>query len=149
MIGIALIHLLFHWDWLTKMAKKLAVIVQGKACGLTKYGLFNVWLDFTIAISFIIAAISGVNFLFSTGGSLSVRNQDFLFSRTAWDLIHTWSGILMTIAAIVHFVIHWRWVVNVSKRVVVNLFSKQELPQPVGLNVIGSEAITINATEGK
>ena len=136
MIIIATIHFLVHWDWVVMMAKKIVILIQGKACGLSSYGQFNVWLDFVIGLSFFIAAISGVYFLISPTGSLPILSQDFIFSRTVWDLIHTWSGIVMTITALIHFGIHWRWVVNVSRRIFVGLFSKQVSSLPAGSNAI-------------
>ena len=41
----------------------------------------------------------------------------FLFTRTTWDLIHTWAAIVLIAAAVVHFAIHWRWIVNVTRRI--------------------------------
>ncbi len=38
------------------------------------------------------------------------------FQQRTWDVIHTWSGVLMVLAALLHFVIHWRWAVNVTER---------------------------------
>ena len=52
-------------------------------------------------------------------------DPNFLLSRSTWDLIHTWSGVVATVAAVVHFAIHWRWVKNVSRKFFVSL-----LPQP-------------------
>ncbi|MCJ7569662.1 MAG: DUF4405 domain-containing protein, partial [Anaerolineales bacterium] len=40
----------------------------------------------------------------------------FLFTRTTWDLIHTWSGIVLIIAAGFHFLIHWKWIKKVTYR---------------------------------
>jgi len=44
-----------------------------------------------------------------------------LISRSSWDLVHTWSGVIMISAAVVHFAIHWRWVVNVTSRFFLSL----------------------------
>jgi hypothetical protein len=38
------------------------------------------------------------------------------FTRTAWDLIHTWPGVALIAAAIIHFVIHWNWVTKVTAK---------------------------------
>jgi hypothetical protein len=42
-----------------------------------------------------------------------------LFSRTTWDVIHTWSGVAMIAAAILHFAIHWRWIVKVAGKLLI------------------------------
>jgi hypothetical protein len=31
-------------------------------------------------------------------------------------LIHTWSGVALILAAMLHIVIHWRWIRNVTIR---------------------------------
>jgi hypothetical protein len=62
-----------------------------------------------------------VYFLFvPDGGYQGGRNPGWdphiLWSRTTWDLIHTWAGVVLIIAAVIHFAIHWRWVKNITKR---------------------------------
>jgi hypothetical protein len=59
------------------------------------------------------------------GGSNAGWDPDFLFSRTTWDLIHTWAGATFIGAAAVHFWIHWRWIKNITSRFFLSL-----LPQP-------------------
>lgn len=68
-----------------------------------------------IGLTGLITAISGVYFLFDTSNSHSAQVL-FLFNRTTWDVIHTWAGVLMIISAILHFIIHWKWVTKVTKR---------------------------------
>ncbi|NMC52741.1 MAG: DUF4405 domain-containing protein [Chloroflexi bacterium] len=117
MVVIAAIHLILHWDWVVKMTKKMLILIQGKACGLTAYGQFNIWLDFVLAVSFLLTAVSGVALLAITGIPVPEIASGILLSQTAWDMIHTWASIVMTITAIVHLAIHWRWVVNVSRKI--------------------------------
>jgi hypothetical protein len=38
-----------------------------------------------------------------------------LFSRSTWDLIHTWAGVILIAAAVLHFAIHWKWVCKVTR----------------------------------
>jgi hypothetical protein len=102
----------------------------GQGTKLSQGGKVNVAINLLIAVSFLLCAVSGVYFLFGTsGGYEGGRNPNwdpgFLLSRTAWDLIHTWSGVVMMVAAVLHFAIHWRWVKNVTKRFFLSL-----LPQP-------------------
>jgi len=75
---------------------------------------YNILLDAIIAMSFLICAISGVYFMFFAESGPS--SKVILFSKSAWDLIHTWSGVIMTITAILHFVLHWKWVTNITKK---------------------------------
>jgi hypothetical protein len=41
-------------------------------------------------------------------------------------LIHTWSGVVVSVAAVVHFAIHWRWVKNVTLQLVGSLLPQRD-----------------------
>jgi uncharacterized membrane protein len=121
MIGAAVIHVAIHWDWITMMAKRMVSAILRKGTHMSKGAVVNLIVDSLIAVGFILTAISGIYFLFApTGGFQGGQNlgwdPGFLFSRTTWDLIHTWGGVVMIAAAVVHFVIHWRWIKNVTAR---------------------------------
>lgn len=114
MIAAIFVHFMLHWNWVSGMARRIWKSATGKGARLNRHGYFNVAIDLAVAISFLLAAVSGVYFMFVTGGRWAA-DPLFLFSRTAWDLIHTWSGTVMIAAAVAHFVIHWKWVVKVTK----------------------------------
>jgi len=121
MIGAAVIHIAIHWDWIKMMAKRVLNAVVRKGAQMSTGAKVNLIVDVLIAVGFILTAISGIYFLFApTGGYQGGQNlgwdPGFLFSRATWDLIHTWSGVVMIAAAGVHFVIHWRWIKNVTTR---------------------------------
>jgi hypothetical protein len=40
-----------------------------------------------------------------------------LFSRITWDLIHTWSSVTLILAGLLHFAIHWKWALKVTRKV--------------------------------
>ena len=109
------------------MAKRMARSVTGRGTRMNRHGIFNVAIDAAVAIGFLLVAISGVYFMFA--GTGRAADPLFIFSRTTWDLIHTWSGVAMIIAAVIHFAIHWRWVVKVTAKVVPS-FRPQ--PAPAG-----------------
>jgi hypothetical protein len=52
-----------------------------------------------------------------------------LFNSAAWDLIHTWAGVIMISAIVIHFWIHWRWVTNVTSRFFLSLWQRPGLAQ--------------------
>jgi hypothetical protein len=122
MIVIALVHLVVHWNWVTMMARRVWHAWTGKSEPMNARGRFNVLVNALVAVSFVLAALSGVYFLFA-GGSHGGANPDplFLFTRATWDLIHTWSGVVMILGALAHFAIHWRWVVKVTGKIVTGL----------------------------
>jgi hypothetical protein len=131
MIVVALVHIVIHWSWVISMAKRVWREVTGRSASMNTYGHFNVAIDALIALTFILASASGIYFLFA-GGSHGGTNPDplFLFPRATWDLLHTWSGVGMILAALVHFAIHWRWVVKVTGKVFGGLLPNLALKQP-------------------
>ena len=121
MIGAAALHIVIHWDWIVMMAKRLLSTLWSKGAQMSKGAKVNVLVDAVIAFSFFLTAISGIYFLFAPTGGFQGGNNvgwdpSFLFSRTTWDLIHTWAGVVMIGAGALHFVIHWRWIRNVTVR---------------------------------
>lgn len=79
------------------------------------------WTDAGLLISAALAALSGVYFLFlPNGGYQGGRNPfydvNIIFSRATWDDLHTWGGVIMIMAAIIHLALHWRWVTSMVRR---------------------------------
>ena len=122
MVAVALVHLVYHWKWVLSMARRLWRQAVGKAEPMNRNTALNVLVNALLALGFILSAISGVYF-FVVGGSHggTIADPLFIFTRTTWDLIHTWSSVVMIAAALVHFIIHWQWVVKVSRRLVNNI----------------------------
>jgi hypothetical protein len=120
MIAIATIHIPLHWSWIMTMTKRIFKIMLGQCKGMNARGQFNLMINGVIGLSGLLAAISGLYFLFFPGGQGgSMLFTTLLFSRTTWDVIHTWSGVAMIAAAILHFAIHWRWIVKVAGKLLI------------------------------
>ncbi|HBY08654.1 MAG TPA: hypothetical protein DEH22_13045 [Chloroflexi bacterium] len=136
MIVAALVHIVIHWNWIVSMARRVwGELTQGQN-RFNRRSRYNLLINAAIGLSFIITALSGLYLFFVPGGSHGVVDPVILFTRTTWDLIHTWAGILMIAAAVIHFSIHWRWVVKVSgKMVKASLpdFDAQSTPQITNL----------------
>jgi len=131
MIISALLHVIIHWSWITGTANRTWQVITGKRQLFGPRLTYNIILDALIGISFVICAVSGIFFMYYPHGGQNT--QTFLFSRYTWDMLHTWSGVVLTIAAILHFTLHWKWVVNITgkffrKRQAVVL--ETELPLP-------------------
>jgi len=116
MVAAVAVHFTLHWAWVQSMTRRMARALTGRGASLNRRGYFNVAVDATIAVSFLLAAISGVYFMFAPGGH-GATGATFLFSRTVWDMIHTWSGVTLIVAAVIHFAIHWRWVTKVTSNI--------------------------------
>ncbi len=97
-----------------------------KKFGVSTQTRNNWWVDAGLFISALIAAISGVYFLYlPKGGYEGGRNPMYgivlLFERHTWEDLHTWAGIGMILVAIIHLVRHWSWVVNMARKMVKEL----------------------------
>jgi uncharacterized membrane protein len=121
MIVSVLIHVAWHWSWVTMMSRRLWRTLNRTGSRFSRGAIINVLVDLGIALGFLVTAVSGIYFLFLPSGYQSGRTaawqSNLLFSRTTWDLLHTWGFVVMLLAALLHLAIHWRWVVNVTRRV--------------------------------
>jgi hypothetical protein len=119
MIAIAIVHLVFHWKWVVSTTKRVfrGFFVKKNPLTMSAGSWRNILVDGVLALGFLICAATGI-FLFFTPETKGGINADpmFLFSRTVWDLLHTWSGVAFISAFLLHFVIHWGWVVKVGRK---------------------------------
>lgn len=118
MILAAAVHIVVHWKWIVNMSRRVAQEMFRRERRMNARSRYNVGINALIGLSFLVAAISGVVLLFTPGGREASSMMALFFSRTTWDLIHTWAGILMILAAALHFAIHWGWVTKVSSKVI-------------------------------
>jgi hypothetical protein len=123
-IAAIFIHLPLHWRWISGTTKRISSSFQKNGSTMNLKVRWNIAVDSIIAISFFIATVSGIYFLIfpKHGGS------EWLFSASTWDLIHTWSGIVMVLAAMAHFFIHWNWIRKITPKVV-NFPIRKEIMQ--------------------
>ncbi|MEM4153001.1 MAG: DUF4405 domain-containing protein [Candidatus Pacearchaeota archaeon] len=82
----------------------------------------NYIIDFLMAIFFIITAITSlVIFFFLPSGIPHGGNQMFLgITKREWLSVHNNSGIIFIVLVIVHFILHWNWIISMTK----NIFHK-------------------------
>jgi hypothetical protein len=125
MIIAAVVHFAIHWQWVKTMTRRIVNAITAKGSGLSRGAALNVVVDATVALSFLLTAVSGIYFFIwpSEGGSIS---PVILFNSATWDLIHTWAFVIMVGAILVHFWIHWRWVMNVTSRFFLSLWQRPE-----------------------
>ena len=121
MIAVAVLHFAFHWRWVKVMSKHTVKALLSRETKLAKGPRLNVAINVLMAVSFLLTAVSGIYFLFApSGGFQGGRNPGwdpmFLFSRTTWDLVHTWAGVAFIGAAGFHFWIHWRWIKTMTQQ---------------------------------
>ena len=130
MIAVAVLHFAIHWRWVKVMSRQTVKALLSRETRLSKGPRLNVTISAVVAVSFLLTAVSGIYFLFAPSGGFQGGinvgwDPMFLFSRTTWDLIHTWAGVVFIGAVAVHFWIHWQWVKTMTKQ-----FFRSLLPQP-------------------
>jgi hypothetical protein len=133
MIAIAVIHLLMHWPWVVHMVKRMWNELTGKCTCMNQRSRWNLILNTLMAVSFAFTAISGIYFLFFPGGRWA-NDPRILFNLTTWDMLHTWSGIILILATITHLAIHWRWVSHVTTKIVKGIIPSEPRTQPEGIS---------------
>ena len=109
------------------MTKRIINTMRLKGSNLSQGAKFNVAIDAVVAISFLITAVSGLYFFFVPA------QTPFIFSSILWDVIHTWAGVVMISAIVIHFWIHWRWVTQVTSRFFLSLWQRPEAPQATAI----------------
>ena len=129
MIIALVVHFTLHWSWVLMMGKRIIELLRSGGMNMSSGSKLNLAVNLVVALSFLATAVSGIYFLYlSPGGIQGGRNlswdPNLVFNRTTWDLIHTWAGVIFILAAVVHFAIHWRWAVMVTKRLLGSLLSR-------------------------
>ena len=116
-VALAAIHIPLHWKWIVSMTRRGIRIMLGKG-KMNNGSKFNLGVNIIIGLSALISGLSGLYFLLVPGASHEAIAPDpmWLFSRTIWDLIHTWSGVVVIAAATLHFYIHWKWAFKVTRK---------------------------------
>ena len=70
------------------------------------------WLSF---IAFFIETFSGFALWFAPRISLAMGRKTFIFKYLTWESIHKWDAIPVTAVIFVHIILHWKWIVRMSK----------------------------------
>ncbi len=116
-LALGAMHIPLHWKWFVNMSKRSAKMFVGKA-KMSSNAKFNLQINILIGLCALILAISGLYFLLIPGASHESHAPDpmWLFSLPLWNIIHTWSGIIMLQAAILHSYLHWKWAYKVIRK---------------------------------
>jgi len=84
----------------------------------------NYLLDIVIALAFLLSALSGLVFLvagsggYQGGRNTAFRTQILGISRETWSDLHTWVSLVMIAGVVLHLVLHWNWIVCITKQYV-------------------------------
>jgi len=88
---------------------------------MSKKAKLNYVVDVVIGLAFILSALSGLVLFFAPSGYQGGRNpyylQPVLFLSThTWSILHTWGSITMISGVGAHLVLHWDWMVCMTKK---------------------------------
>ncbi len=77
--------------------------------------ILNYIIDVGLAITFLISAVTGIikfpeltKYFRAVYLTIPARTLNFL---------HDWSGIVMTALVLVHIILHWKWIVAMTKKI--------------------------------
>jgi amino acid transporter len=81
----------------------------------------NYWIDVAIGVFFIASALSGLLLYFFPSGYQGGRNPYYartilLLTTHQWSELHTWSSIGMIAGVGAHLVLHFKWMVCMTRK---------------------------------
>ncbi len=76
--------------------------MQSKRIKISTQTRTNWLIDAAVFVGALLASLSGIY---------------FLFARHTWSDVHTWGGVLMIAAAVIHIAIHYKWINMTARRV--------------------------------
>ena len=80
----------------------------------------NYYIDILMLIFFIINSITGlIIFFFLPTGVKRGAYQVFLgIIKQNWVNVHNWSGLLLILLVAIHLILHWKWIVSMTKSLI-------------------------------
>jgi hypothetical protein len=132
LIAVSVVHVVLHWHWVAEMWRRVLAVVLGRRKQFNRKIWARIGVVTVVGLVFVGAAVSGIYFFVVPGGHGSGSATQFLFARNTWDLIHTWSGVLMIVAAMLHLTMRWKWVARVTPGVLSMIVARKDsLPEGV------------------
>jgi hypothetical protein len=100
---------------------------------VSNHAKLNYAIDVVIGLSFILSALSGLILFFVPSGYQGGRNPAYLqpvlfLSTHTWNELHTWGSIAMIAGVGAHLVLHWDWMVCMTKRLIKNALPSKADP---------------------
>lgn len=78
----------------------------------------NYLVDFFIFLFFVIVSLTGLLILFFIPRGNKSGYQEFLgVTKSNWAFLHEWAGIIMIILVAVHLILHWKWIVSMTRNI--------------------------------
>jgi len=81
----------------------------------------NYYVDTVIGIAFLFAGISALVFLIPTDWinfTVSTTPTVLRVNFGVWQSLHKWAGIAMMLGVVLHQLLHWKWIVAMTEKIV-------------------------------
>ena len=81
---------------------------------------------FLLVVSSLVEAASGFVLWFALphGGGRFASKEFWSISRDTWTTMHDWAAVALIVIVLVHIIMHWKWVVTVTRQMLRSM--KQE-----------------------
>ena len=111
-----IVHLLWHWQWIVKVIKRLFSKLPGET-------RFNLILNLLLFVDVVLVSFSGIVISEAALPALGITVMIDPF----WAMLHDLTGNLFLVLTGVHIAMHWKWVVNALKQYV---WQRPSIPNP-------------------
>lgn len=101
-----LFHVIVNWD-------KVLVVVKTFVDRLVHESRLNLVVDVALFVAAVAVMLSGIMVSRTIAGALGV----VMAPSELWNAVHSVSADLTITLLLVHFVLHWRWVLGVARRI--------------------------------
>lgn len=84
-----------------------------------KKSWINYWVDMVIGVAFILCGVTGLMRMFpdaTVGLSAAGKPVILGISTSVWQVVHDWSGFVMTAGVGVHLALHFKWMVSMTRK---------------------------------
>jgi len=76
----------------------------------------NYYVDLLMAIVFAVMAVTGLVLFFKFPSGERTGRLSFLdLTKHQWGDIHSWTGIAIVVLVLIHLILHWKWIVVMTK----------------------------------
>ncbi len=106
--GTIVVHLFLHWQWIAQVTLRFFR-------KLFHSSRLNFVLDLLLLIAFVMVMLSGLMISRSLLPAIGIQ----VSHSHNWRFLHSWSADVMLILVGIHFALHWKWIVNTFKRIIV------------------------------
>ena len=142
-ICLVLIHLILHWRWIIETMKRVKdyILKQQKAI-LERYIAALILFVLTVfeALSgFVLWLIMPRGFGDNMATQGGLGRTFWGLQRNVWVDLHAWVAVFMIAIIVVHIIIHWRWIVNVTLGKIKGMKHHGTIEQPAIQNISQSQ----------